>query len=532
MLSHFLRKLGAVAGRRPTGAVRAGGLIWHLAPGAARLVGPDPAGWEAAAHAEVIKRNLQRTITRVRVPGGTVYVKRCRANTPRAWCREVLRPAKATLEFENALTLRKLGLPAVEPVACGTAPGPLPGDSVLITRGERAGSFLDLLERGTVDRRVVARELAAFLARLHDAGVSHPDPHPGNLLAEPRPDGGLRFVLTDLHAVRFGPPLSWAETRANLVMLNRWFQLRATRADRARFWAAYRAARLRLPTTPAMARDLEAATAASNHRFWARRVSRYRSDNREFRRVKGGYAVRDFPADALRAWLADPDDPFDRPGVVRLKDSRSSTVVAGELPDGRRVVLKRFRWKGWPSAGKNLFRASPALRSWLLGHGLRDRGLPTARPVAVFHRRRLGVPAEGYIAFEWVDGVGLAEAGQCCPDRLGRLLRDLHDRQVSHRDLKAANILLADAGPVLIDLVGVTAGRGVRRSTRVRDLARLNASFWQSAQVSRTDRLRVLRAYLRWGLHGRGDWKRWWNEVAAATRAKAAKNEKNGRVLA
>ena len=530
MLSHFLRKLGSLTHRRPP--VRAGGLVWHLAPGAAKLLcpaGPDLAGWAAT---ELVKQNLQRTITRVRVPGGVIYVKRCRANTPRAWCREVLRPAKAKLEFENAMTLRKLGLPAVEPVACGTTPGPFPGVSVIVTRGDRAGSFLDLLESGVIDRRTVARELATFLARLHDAGVSHPDPHPGNLLAEPLSGGGVRFVLTDLHAVRFGPPLSWAETRTNLVLMNRWFQLRATRADRARFWKAYRSARLRMKTTPAMARELETATAASNHRFWARRIGRYRSVNREFRRVPDGYAVRDFPEDVLQVWFADLDKPFDRPGATLLKESRSSTVAVVELPEGRRVVLKRFRWKGWPTAAKNLFRASPALRSWLLGHGLRDRGLATARPLAMFHRYRIGVPAEGYIAFEWVDGIGLTEAARCNPDQLGRLVRDLHDRQVSHRDLKAANILLTDAGPVLIDLVGATADRPVPRTTRVRDLARLNASFWQSAQVSRTDRLRVLRAYLRWGLHGRGDWKSWWKEIDAATRAKVKKNERSGRVLA
>lgn len=561
MMSHFLRKLGMLTGRRRSRTVRAGGLVWQFAPGSGglfRQAGPDLAAWEAAGLVEVVKQNLQRTISRVGLPAGAVYVKRCRANTPRAWCREVLRPAKARLEFENALHLRKLGLPVIEPVACGTAPGLFPGDSVLITRSQdRAGSFLALLERPDISLRQVARELALFLARLHDAGVSHPDPHPGNLLVEVEPGGGLRFVLTDLHAIRFGPPLLWPETRANLTLMNRWFQLRATRTDRARFWRAYRAARTTLPAddtrAAAMARELEADTAASNHRFWARRTGRYLSNNREFHRVgRGpvrGHAVRDFPAEVLRDWLADPDRPFDRLGVSLLKDSRSSTVAVVKVPtpDGpRAVVLKRFRRKGWGTVLKNLFRPSPALRSWLLGHGLRDRGLPTARPLVVLHRYRAGVPAEGYIAFELVaDGRGLPEAvadlrpGQqyalrTCADRLGRLVRDLHDRQVSHRDLKAPNVMLAgpDAEPVLIDLVGVAAGRPVRRTTRVRDLARLNASFLRSPHVTRTDRLRALRAYLRWGLHGRGDWKTWWVEVDRATGAKAARNERVGRVLA
>jgi hypothetical protein len=113
----------------------------------------------------------------------------------------------------------------------------------------------------------------------------------------------------------------------------------------------------------------------------------------------------------------------------------------------------------------------------------------------------------------------------------------MHDRQVSHRDLKAPNVLMTGADPltaepVLIDLVGVEAGRPVPEAVRVRDLARLNASFLDSPLVSRADRLRFLRAYLLWGLRGRGDWKDWWKQVEAATRAKAERHARVGRPLA
>ena len=121
-------------------------------------------------------------------------------------------------------------------------------------------------------------------------------------------------------------------------------------------------------------------------------------------------------------------------------------------------------------------------------------------------------------------------------DALGRVIRHMHDRQVAHRDLKAPNILMAGAArdpqaatPVLIDLVGVVPGRVVDARTRVRNLARLSASFLHIPHVSRTDRLRFLRAYLAWGLRGKGDWKSWWERVAAATREKVAKNARAGR---
>ena len=81
-----------------------------------------------------MKENHQRTILRVELPEGAVFVKRIRANTPRAWWREILRPPKARLEFENALALRERGLPAVEPLAWGTADSHWPGESFLVTR--------------------------------------------------------------------------------------------------------------------------------------------------------------------------------------------------------------------------------------------------------------------------------------------------------------------------------------------------------------------------------------------------------------
>ena len=206
MLSHFLRKLSSVTGRAGTEVVRAGGMYWHVVLGEPV---PDLPGWQTAGRLTTVKQNHQRTISIAKLPTGAVYVKQCRANTPRAWLRELVRPAKARLEFENARRLSTLGLPAIEPVAWGASSRWLPGGSTLVSQAHPGVPFLDLVEAPGLTparRRGYARSLAEFLARLHDAGVAHPDPHPGNLLADVSADG-LRIVLTDLHAVRFGPPL-------------------------------------------------------------------------------------------------------------------------------------------------------------------------------------------------------------------------------------------------------------------------------------------------------------------------------------
>ncbi|HYH69287.1 MAG TPA: lipopolysaccharide kinase InaA family protein [Urbifossiella sp.] len=531
MLSHFLRRIGAVRWAIPAAVVvRAAGRRWHLAPGADHA--PDLAAWVADGSAVVVKSNPYRTIYRVERPGGAVYVKHLRPRGLRAWAREVVRPPKARLEFENALLLAARGVATVEPLAWGGPDSPWPGESLLVTRARDAAvPFTELLEslptRPPAERRAVAAALGRFLARLHDTGVTHPDPHPGNLLVE-----GSRFDLLDLHAVRFSAPLTWPDARANLVLFNRWFQLRASRADRLRFWTSYRAAR-RAPIDREGGREIEQATAVSNLRFWAARVRDCLGRTRHFPRVRGGFAVRDLPAGAL----TDPDALLT--ANPTLKDSRTSTVAALALPDGRRVVLKRVNVRRWYSPLKNLFRPSAVLRSWVAGHALRDRWLPTPRPLAVFHRYRLGLPAEGYLLVEEVPGaVGLAEAvaaGVPLDDlvpRLARVVRLMHDRHVSHRDLKAANVLLANGvEPVFIDLVGVRVGRPVSVRQRAKELARLNASFLSSPRVRQADRLRFLRTYLAAGPALGGDWRSWWAAVSRETDAKVAKNLKSGRVL-
>src|SRR5438067_326735 len=140
MFSHFLRKVSPFGWRvtaAPTRTVRTGRWRWHLTPDADAVLGPhapDPDRWLADGRAEVVKTGPHRTVYRVALPGGTVYLKHCRIGGLRAWAREVLRPAKARLEFENALALRDRGIPAVVPLGWGGPDSRRPGESFLITR--------------------------------------------------------------------------------------------------------------------------------------------------------------------------------------------------------------------------------------------------------------------------------------------------------------------------------------------------------------------------------------------------------------
>ena len=80
--------------------------------------------------------------------------------------------------------------------------------------------------------------------------------------------------------------------------------------------------------------------------------------------------------------------------------------------------------------------------------------------------------------------------------------------------------------------VGAWRPRTLRDSRRQKDLARLLASFLESPQISRTDRLRFLRLYLNWNLLGKRGWKDWWRAIADYSAKKVKRNLARGRPLA
>jgi tRNA A-37 threonylcarbamoyl transferase component Bud32 len=501
----------------------------------------------AQGRAEIVKERPERTIYRVHVAGHDLHVKHCRTRGWRAWLRERLRLPKAQLEYTKLVAAARRQVPTTRPIGYGLGQS----ESLLVT--PTVGGALPLAERlkqpvGAGVRITLAKALGKFIAHMHRAGILHVDLHPGNILIR----GDSELFLLDLHDTRIGKPANELASIANLVLFNRWFILRATRADRLRFWRAYIAERMtilgerrrRNPQTPLparargggpppprgppppharqevpdffAARDVEQRTWDSNIRFWRRRAQRCLGENRRFKRIDDGSAVRDWPAEVTTRLLRED-------GGQVLKDSRTSMVAIRDLGD-RRVICKHFRRS-----------ARACRRAWINGHAFLDCLLPTPRPIAM---------RGGQLITEFIpDAINLHDAlpnsarkrGRI--DRVARLIADLHQRGWSNRDLKAANILLApsaDGGESawFIDLAGASRPIRLSRGRRAKDLARLNASFHDLPQLTRTDRLRFLRAYLRSNLHGRGDWKTWWKQIDARTRGKVAKNRRRGRPLA
>lgn len=509
--------------------------------------------WRRFGQLRTIKDGPNRAIYRAQLPNLDLHIKQYRLRGLRSRIREMLRANKAHREFELAAEIRSRGISTPEPVAWGLERNGF-GRSAgwLITRTVAGKSLLELMTANDIRCHSFTQHLAAFVAQLHDAGIVQTDFHPGNILVNLN-SNPPQFALLDLHGVRLRGNCSWIERRENLVVFNRYFSLRASRSERLRFWRSYVAAtrNCRIPNPNPASREIERLTLVSNRSFWAARDRRSLVTNRYYRRVSRngfrGIVVSDLGGDTVDSILRNPETVFQNQDAL-IKDGRSSTVAACTVTIGGKSLLaifKRFNAVDARDPWLALIRRSPVMRSWVFGQGLRERCLPTARPLAVLHRYRNGLSSESYLLTEKIgDAVELRTWVDSKPDRveladriaaLGRLIRQLHTRGLAHRDLKAANLLTSKKGGDhrfwFIDLVGVRRLNRVGSRRRAQNLSRLLASFAKHPSLTLSDRLRFLRAYMAWGLRGKSGWKSWWRRISDFADEKMERNRRSGRPL-
>lgn len=535
--------------------------------------------WKRSGRLTTVKRGPHRVVYRADLAEGSVYVKHFLVPNFRAKARQWFRSGKGRNEGRRAAKLEAIGVPTITPVALGERrvrkllmenfliteeiPDTLPLDEFV----ERRLPLMAEARQAKL-RRDLARTLADLTARLHDAGFVHQDFHPGNLLLHLGPDDSLRLAVIDLDALRQIRNLGWAEVRENLALLNHYFWTRCNRSDRYRFLKAYLLAR-REPAAPGarvLARAIERSTRVWAERLWSRWGRRCWGRNKYFftERSFGArmIASRDLDGATARRLLLDPEAPARADGSIVLKDSRTAVVAETTIAvKGRptRVIWKRFNSKKPLERLLNWVRRSRAARAWQAGQHLKSRGIATPDNLAYLvvdptgpfgwlgARREYLVQVKAEPSITLGDYARdhlplLADADRRDQIRaftlaLARLLRTLHDRSLSNRDLKAANILIlgdpTSLEPILslIDLVGVRLQHPLPQGRRLQNLARLQISLADVPGRTRTDSLRFLRAYLPWGLTPRNDWKGIWRRIERLTESKEGKNRRRGRPL-
>jgi tRNA A-37 threonylcarbamoyl transferase component Bud32 len=267
-----------------------------------------------------------------------------------------------------------------------------------------------------------------------------------------------------------------------------------------------------------------------------------------------GYAVDGLRRAYLDRLINFPEWPLRAGECESVKLGRSSQLMRTHLPVAGRAVpvaYKRIKRTGWHKTLSDLILTHRALRAWHLGHALLRLGIATARPLAVIVPRAFD-DADAFLATEWLEGAEnlhyFCMRMQSLPERarhrglkaaaasLGRLVAAMHSHQISHRDLKAANLLVREQpgriDAYVVDLDGVVIRRSLSSDVRWRNLARLSVGLELHRCVSRTTRLRFVHAYLADTATAREAWKTLWRSVTERCVALSVRKQQSARAAA
>ncbi|MGD2138193.1 MAG: lipopolysaccharide kinase InaA family protein, partial [Gammaproteobacteria bacterium] len=166
--------------------------------------------------------------------------------------------------------------------------------------------------------------------------------------------------------------------------------------------------------------------------------------------------------------LIEPDVSLQYPGTRILQQGGDSTLWLSRIGE-RRIVIKRYNINGIWQGILRAVRESGAAVSWRNAHRLVQYGIATARPVAMVEERFGPLRGRAWYLSEYVAGETAAvlceaeeageggEAGESSGKAafiraVASLLQQLERCRICHGDMDASSFILAEHGPVVIDL--------------------------------------------------------------------------------
>jgi tRNA A-37 threonylcarbamoyl transferase component Bud32 len=400
-----------------------------------------------------------------------------------------LDPRRAQRHYQREL----MGLESLETARIPTPPVLFRGTLVdgrtplLITRGIHKSTDVSTTLATHPTNAEAFPILSAALnavARMHAAGLSQRDIHPGNFLLV----DDTVMVIDGADIKPHGKPLPKRPSIANLGLFLAQFypEFEIFIPDLIASYCHYRS----WPPSPALTRRIEKALmrcADWREKKFLQKTLRPCTAfiaRKTWRRSMVCERARFSPA---LACLLDNPDAAMAAGTV-LKAGNSATVVKIDLA-GRPLVVKRYNLKNRRHALGRALRPSRAAVAWCNANRLQFLGIATPRPLALLEERWGPLRRRAFFLSDYVAGKPIAEVIEenrenpevlaSCADQLRRLLQRLKQLRLSHSDLKASNLILAEGRLYLLDLDGMRKHRGTRGFQRAfrKDVRRLRENW-------------------------------------------------------
>ena len=452
-----------------------------------------------------------RQIWRFEHEGKGYYLKFYpRQRSPLAKLKQLFRGNPAMREFLRLQWLQKANIAAPHAVAVlmGFRIKDSLGDAVLLDAIEPAVQLDRYLNRLHLagERPAEARQLAAkvidLVHTLGKAKLGHSDLHLGNFLLQ-----GDQLHLLDGYAVR-----REGLRKKDVLQLGHSSARYSTTTDLVRGWTKLGDGAM--PVGNPISR-----------RIWRKFIERAQGGNRYFGNVQcegwNGIYFSQFKyphrwsaasrleiseKDWLREWPALLKQ-IEGDGLEVLKRSRSGDVLAADIVLAGKpvsVIIKRPRRRYWYRYLNEIGRGARARRAWNKAWNLIVRNIPTAWPLLLMEKRRLGYVTDTVLICERVPGKDMAVVNLDAmePDRrdmlfrrTGKILRKIEKHGFSHFDAKASNWIVYDdektgPQPILVDVDGIR-----RRKWVALGIQRLLKSLKEHPEYTPADSLSLCQGY-------------------------------------
>ena len=364
--------------------VRVGSWTWRVDPQFTAALNNHPAlspEYADTVTATVIKRSLHRTISRWQSPVGELYLKHFHPADWRTRLRHWFRDSQARWEFSRYRRAVAAGIPTARVIALGKSRGRQRSSS-LLTVGLSNVTPLDtwLAQHGrevTLPvRRQLARDLAQFLADLHQRGITHGDLHAGNLLLQDN-RGRFQIQLVDLTALRFqSRPVTWRQVTKTLARVRHPLLRDLSTTDQTAFWQAYRRAVQDHPAANGLrerTQDLLADCQRHSRGFWRQMDRSWARGNRMVVRFQ--------------------NESWELRGISPLNSGCLGTISCclenwpGKVTDEAQTLLKVRQTLSREGVDASVRTCDSARRIWEIGHALHRRQIAAPVPVCLIESR-------------------------------------------------------------------------------------------------------------------------------------------------